>query len=46
MTGPLRHAVTLETNPIILDPAGPVIADVLIVEPAPDARPLTERQTA
>jgi acetyltransferase len=45
MTGPLQHAVTLETNPIILDPAGPVIADVLIIEPAPDA-PLAERQTA
>jgi len=43
--GPLQHAVTLETNPIILDPAGPVIADVLIVEPSP-ATPLAERQTA
>jgi succinyl-CoA synthetase beta subunit len=48
VAGPLRHAVTLETNPIILDPAGPVIADVLVVEPArerPDT-PLAERQTA
>jgi acetate---CoA ligase (ADP-forming) len=48
VAGPLKHAVTLETNPIILDPAGPVIADVLIVEPArerPDTL-LAERQTA
>jgi acetyltransferase len=45
ITGPLQHAVTLETNPIILDPAGPVIADVLIVEPSPDTS-LAERQTA
>jgi hypothetical protein len=48
VAGPLKHAVTLETNPIILDPAGPVIADVLIVEPARDRpqTPLAERQTA
>jgi hypothetical protein len=45
LTGPLDDAVTLETNPIILDPSGPVVADVLIVEPAPDAEP-AERQTA
>jgi acyl-CoA synthetase (NDP forming) len=35
VTGPLNEAVTLETNPIILDPSGPVIADVLIVERQP-----------
>ena len=48
VAGPLKHAVTLETNPIILDPAGPVIADALIVEPARDRpdTPLAERQTA
>jgi hypothetical protein len=48
VAGPLSHAVTLETNPIILDPAGPVIADVLIIEPARDRpdTPLAERQTA
>jgi acyl-CoA synthetase (NDP forming) len=48
VAGPLKHAVTLETNPIILDPAGPVIADVLIIEPSQDRpdTPLAERQTA
>jgi hypothetical protein len=48
VAGPLKHAVTLETNPIILDPAGPVIADVLIIEPSRDRpdTPLAERQTA
>ena len=45
VAGPLSECVTLETNPIILDPAGPVIADVLIVEPALAAQ-LVERQTA
>jgi acyl-CoA synthetase (NDP forming) len=45
VTGPLRETVTVETNPVILDPAGPVIADVLIVEPLPAAQ-LAERQTA
>lgn len=45
LTGPLGDVVTLETNPIILDPSGPVIADALIVEPAADVEP-AERQTA
>jgi acetate---CoA ligase (ADP-forming) len=45
VTGPLRDAVTVETNPVILDPAGPVIADVLIVEPLAAAR-IAEGQTA
>jgi acyl-CoA synthetase (NDP forming) len=44
LTGPLNDAVTLEINPIILDRAGPVVADVLIVEPSPRER-LAERQT-
>jgi acetate---CoA ligase (ADP-forming) len=32
--GALRGAVTVETNPIMLGPDGPVITDVLIVEPS------------
>jgi acyl-CoA synthetase (NDP forming) len=40
--GPLSEAITIETNPIMLTPTGPVIADVLIIEPADEAA-LTER---